>query len=87
MRGQKYTGAMAAATHPNVDFEKAMASAVNAYYDLLETLPYLMGGASKEELKDMEREQAVEDYKKTIALDERGNQNVPPVYNHKKVGG
>jgi hypothetical protein len=78
---------MAGATHPNVDFEKGMASATNAYYDLLETLPYLMGGATKEELKDMERERAVEDYKRTIALDARDTQNVPPSYNHKKVGG
>jgi hypothetical protein len=77
---------MAAATHPQIDYDKAMGAAIDAYYNLIETLPYITGGASKEDMKQMEREQAVDDYKKTIALEERNSSAAPPVYAHKKVG-
>lgn len=86
IRGHKYAGTMAAATHPMIDYDKAMGVAMDAYYSLINTLPYITGGASKEDMKQMEREQAVEDYKKTIALEERDSSSPPPVYDHKRVG-
>jgi hypothetical protein len=86
IRGQKYTAMMAAATHPSIDYDKAMSVAIDAYYNLIETLPYITGGATKEDMKQMEREQAVDDYKKTIALEDRDTPSAPPVYDHKRVG-
>jgi hypothetical protein len=87
VRGQKYTGLMAGATHPTIDYDKAMGVAIDAYYSLLETIPYLTGGATKEDMKKMERERAVKDYHENVAFDKRDNSTEPPpVYDHKKVG-
>jgi len=82
----RYTGVMAAATHPNVDYEKAITNGVEAYYKILETIPYLLGGVSSEEMKQLEREEAVKEWKRTCAMDKNENYKPEEKLEHKRVG-
>jgi len=86
VRAARFAGVMASATHPDVDYDKAVANGVKVWYDLLGTVPYWMQGRSSEDMLSVEREEAVKEYKRTCAMDEKDDFETTDGLNHKRIG-
>ena len=78
---------MASASHPKVDFDKAVANGLQGYYELVETLPHMMKGVSAADMQQLEREEAVKEWKRTCAMDERDGYTPENKLTHKRIGG
>lgn len=79
-------GVMASATHPDIDYEKAIASGVEAYYTMVETIPYLMQGATAKDMKQLELEEAVKEWKRVCAMEKKEDYKPEEKLQHKRVG-
>ena len=77
---------MASATHPNVDYDKSIANGIQAYYEMVETVPHMMKGTTAKDMQQMERENAVKEWKKYCAMEEKEGYVPQERFVHKRVG-